>query len=82
MTDVLDFTEPPTVLIVDDQETYRAALRAVNGIADVCNKALQDEKPWETLDAPRSRALLWAIGKALHGLAVALGPVMPRFAAN
>jgi methionyl-tRNA synthetase len=61
---------------------YRAALRAVNGIADVCNKALQDEKPWETLEAPASRALLWAIGKALHGIAVALGPVMPRFAAG
>jgi methionyl-tRNA synthetase len=35
---------------------YRAALRAVNGIADVCNKALQDEKPWESLEAPASRA--------------------------
>jgi methionyl-tRNA synthetase len=61
---------------------YRTALRAVNGIADVCNKALQDEKPWEGLEAPAARGLLHACGKALHGLAVALGPVMPRFAAG
>lgn len=59
---------------------YRAALRAVNDLADVCNKVLQDQKPWESLDAPPSRALLHDLGKALHALAVMLGPVMPRFA--
>jgi methionyl-tRNA synthetase len=59
---------------------YRSALRAVNELADVCNKVLQDAKPWESLDAAPSRALLHDIGKALHALAVMLGPVMPRFA--
>jgi methionyl-tRNA synthetase len=59
---------------------YRAALRAVNDLADVCNKVLQDAKPWESLDAPASRALLHDIGKAVHALAVMLSPVMPRFA--
>ncbi len=61
---------------------YRAALKAANDLADVCNKTLQDEKPWEALDAPASRALLYDLGKALHALAVMLGPVVPRFAAG
>jgi methionyl-tRNA synthetase len=59
---------------------YRTALRAANAIADVCNKAMQDEKPWETLDSPASLGLLYEVGKALHALAVMLAPVMPRFA--
>ncbi len=59
---------------------YRTALRAVNDLADQGNKALQDHKPWEALDAPGSRALLHDLGKALHALAVMLAPVLPRFA--
>ena len=59
---------------------YRAALRAVNELADVCNKVLQDQKPWESLDGAPSRALLHDLGKALHALAVMLAPVMPIFA--
>jgi methionyl-tRNA synthetase len=59
---------------------YRAALRAVNDLADVCNKVLQDAKPWESLDGAPSRALLHDLGKALHALAVMLAPVMPVFA--
>jgi methionyl-tRNA synthetase len=59
---------------------FRAALRAVNDLADVCNKVLQDQKPWESLDGAPSRALLHDLGKALHALAVMLAPVMPRFA--
>ncbi|BDG06229.1 methionine--tRNA ligase [Anaeromyxobacter oryzae] len=61
---------------------YRAALRAVNDLADVANKALQDNKPWETPDAPATQALLYDLTKALHAIAVMLGPVMPRFAAG
>jgi methionyl-tRNA synthetase len=61
---------------------YRTALRAVNDLADVANKAVQDNKPWETPDAPGTRALLYELGKILHALAVMLGPVMPRFAAG
>jgi methionyl-tRNA synthetase len=59
---------------------YRTALRSANAVADVCNKAMQDEKPWESLDAPASRRLLYEVGKALHGIAVILAPVMPKFA--
>jgi methionyl-tRNA synthetase len=61
---------------------YRTALRSANTVADVCNKAMQDEKPWESLDAPGSRRLLYEVGKALHGIAVILAPVMPGFASG
>jgi methionyl-tRNA synthetase len=61
---------------------YRTALRAVNDLADLANKAVQDNKPWETPEAPATRALLYELGKILHALAVMLGPVMPRFAAG
>jgi methionyl-tRNA synthetase len=60
---------------------YRAALRAVNDLADLGNKALQDRKPWESPDAEASRALLYDLTKALHAVAVMLAPVLPRFAA-
>jgi methionyl-tRNA synthetase len=59
---------------------YRTALRAVNDLADVANKAQQDNKPWETPEAPETQALLYDLGKALHAIAVMLGPVMPKFA--
>jgi methionyl-tRNA synthetase len=61
---------------------YRAAIRAVNDLADVANKAVQDNKPWETPEAPETQALLHDLGKALHAIAVMLAPVMPRFAAG
>jgi methionyl-tRNA synthetase len=61
---------------------YRTALRAINDLADVANKAIQDEKPWETPDAPATQALLHDLGKVLHAIAVMLAPVMPRFAAG
>jgi methionyl-tRNA synthetase len=61
---------------------YRTAIRAVNDLADLANKAVQDNKPWETPDAPATRALLHDLGKILHAIAVMLSPVMPRFAAG
>jgi methionyl-tRNA synthetase len=60
---------------------YRAALRRVNDLADICNKALQEKKPWEATDSEASRTLLHDLTKALHAIAVALAPVMPRFGA-
>jgi methionyl-tRNA synthetase len=60
---------------------YRAALRAVNDLADAGNKALQERKPWEDPEAPASRALLFDLGKSLHAIAVMLSPVLPRFTA-
>jgi methionyl-tRNA synthetase len=59
---------------------YRAAVREVNVVADLYNKRLQEEKPWEDLGSPRARSLLYEIGKALHAIALMLAPVMPRFA--
>ncbi len=61
---------------------FRAAIRAVNDLADVANKAVQDNKPWETPEAPATQALLYDLGKALHAIAVMLAPVMPRFTAG
>ena len=61
---------------------FRTALRTANELADLGNKALQDAKPWESLESDASRALLFDLSKALHALAVVLGPVMPRFAAG
>jgi methionyl-tRNA synthetase len=61
---------------------YRAALKAVNDLADLANKAQQDNKPWETPAEPQTMALLHDLGKILHALAVMLAPVMPRFAAG
>jgi methionyl-tRNA synthetase len=61
---------------------YRAVLKAVNELADVANKAVQDNKPWESPEAPATVGLLHDLGKVLHALAVMLGPVMPRFAAG
>jgi methionyl-tRNA synthetase len=61
---------------------YRTAVRAVNELADVANKAVQDNKPWETPGAPETQALLHDLAKALHAIAVMLSPVMPRFAAG
>ncbi len=58
---------------------YRTALRAANDLADVCNKALQERKPWEAPESAPSGALLFDLAKAVHALAVMLGPVMPRF---
>ncbi len=61
---------------------FRAALKAVSDLADLANKAVQENKPWATPDAPGTRALLHDLGKALHAIAVMLSPVMPRFAAG
>jgi methionyl-tRNA synthetase len=58
---------------------YRAALRAANDLADLGNKALQEEKPWEKPESEASRALLYDLTKSLHALAVMLSPVLPRF---
>jgi len=61
---------------------YRVALRAANELADVANKALQDQKPWERLESAGARALLYDLTKAVHALAVMLSPVLPRFGAE
>jgi methionyl-tRNA synthetase len=58
----------------------REVVRLVSGAASVCNRRVQETKPWERPDGAAERAVLYATGKALGGLAVVLAPIMPRFA--
>lgn len=60
---------------------YREVIRLVSQAASVCNRRVQESKPWEAPTSPEAQALLASVGKALVGLAVALHPVMPRFTA-
>ncbi len=60
----------------------REVVRQVAEVASLCNKRIQDGKPWEAPTSEASRALLWDVGKALVAIAVMLQPVMPRFAAK
>jgi methionyl-tRNA synthetase len=57
----------------------REVVRLVNQVADRCNKAIQEARPWEDPGSPASRALLFTVAKALRGVATLLWPVMPRF---
>jgi methionyl-tRNA synthetase len=58
----------------------REVVRAVNQVADLCNKRMQEAKPWAAPGSPGSRALLFTVGKALRAIAVMLWPIMPTFA--
>ena len=59
---------------------YREVVRGINELASLCNKRLQDAKPWESIDAAPSRALLYSLGKAVSVIAALLQPVLPVFA--
>jgi methionyl-tRNA synthetase len=59
---------------------YREVIRVANQVADVCNKRLQEAKPWEAPASPGSQALLLSCVRALRAIAVMLWPVMPTFA--
>jgi len=58
---------------------YREAVRLANEVASLCNRRMQEAKPWEDPGSPASRALLFTVAKALRGVAVVLAPVLPRF---
>jgi methionyl-tRNA synthetase len=60
---------------------FREVIRLVSQAASVCNRRVQEAKPWEAPASPAAQALLASVGQALVGLAVALHPVMPRFTA-
>ncbi|BDG08037.1 methionine--tRNA ligase [Anaeromyxobacter paludicola] len=60
----------------------REVVRLASQVAGLCNKRLQEQKPWEDPASPASRALLFSAAKALAGVAVLLGPVMPGFTAK
>ncbi len=59
---------------------YREVVRLVSQVASVCNRRVQETRPWEAPDGPAARAVLVTIGEALCGLALMLGPIMPVFA--
>ncbi|HTP29855.1 MAG TPA: methionine--tRNA ligase [Anaeromyxobacteraceae bacterium] len=59
---------------------FREAVRLMNEVASLCNKRLQEAKPWEDIASPAAHALLFSIAKAVRALAVMLQPILPRFA--
>jgi methionyl-tRNA synthetase len=59
---------------------YREVVRLANEVANICNRRMQEAKPWEDPGSPGSRALLFSTAKVLRALAVVLGPVLPEFA--
>ncbi len=59
---------------------YREVVRLANELANLCNRRMQEAKPWEDPSSPGSRALLFTVGKSLRALAVLLAPVLPEFA--
>ncbi len=58
----------------------KEAVRLGNQVADLCNKRMQEARPWENPGSPASRALLFTVAKALRAIATILWPVMPVFA--
>jgi methionyl-tRNA synthetase len=58
---------------------YREVVRLGSELANLCNRRMQEAKPWEDPGSDRSRALLFSVAKALRALAVLLGPILPNF---
>ncbi len=61
---------------------YAAAMRTVAAQADVLNRYMEQEKPWETVktDPRRARVALTVVLNGVRLLAAYLGPVLPRYA--
>jgi len=59
---------------------YREVVRLASQVADLCNKRLQEAKPWEAPGSADARRLLFTCAKALRAISVLLWPVMPTFA--
>ncbi|HVP68900.1 MAG TPA: methionine--tRNA ligase [Anaeromyxobacteraceae bacterium] len=59
---------------------YREVVRLVNQVAALCNKRLQEAKPWEDPSSQAARRLLFSCAKALRAVAVLLWPIAPTFA--
>ncbi len=58
---------------------YREVVRRAAELASLCNRRMQEAKPWEDPGSEASRALLFTVVKALDAVAVLLAPVMPLF---
>jgi methionyl-tRNA synthetase len=59
----------------------REVVRLVNQLASVCNRRVQESKPWENPTGAAEQAVLYATAKALSALALMLQPIMPKFSA-
>ncbi len=59
---------------------YREVVRLASEVASLCNRRMQEAKPWEDPAAPASRALLFSVVKALRAITVVLAPIVPIFA--
>ena len=57
----------------------REAVRLASELANLCNRRMQEAKPWEDPGSPASRALLFSVAKALRALSIILGPILPVF---
>ena len=72
--------------IVDNYENlnYAAAIRKIAGLADICNKYVEDQAPWTLIktDSEATRTVLTAILNAVKVLTIYLKPVLPQFAAK
>ena len=60
----------------------REVVRLVSQLASVCNRRVQESKPWENPTGAAEQTVLYAIGKALGALALMLQPILPRFATS
>ncbi len=58
---------------------YRDVVRLASEVASLCNRRMQEAKPWEDPSSDASRRLLFTVVKALNGIAVALAPILPIF---
>ncbi|OFX24740.1 MAG: methionine--tRNA ligase [Anaeromyxobacter sp. RBG_16_69_14] len=58
---------------------YREVVRLASDVASLCNRRMQEAKPWEEPGSPGSRALLFSVVKALRAIAVVLAPILPVF---
>jgi methionyl-tRNA synthetase len=58
---------------------YREVVRLLSQAASICNRRLQESRPWQDPSSEGSRRLLHAVGTALVGIATGLHPIMPRF---
>ena len=58
---------------------YREVVRSASEVASLCNRRMQEARPWEDPRSPASLALLFSTGKALRAVAVILAPILPPF---
>jgi methionyl-tRNA synthetase len=58
---------------------YREVVRLAAEVASLCNRRMQEAKPWEAPTSDASRRLLFTVVKALNGIAVILAPILPIF---